>query len=100
MPGHNYKGSRSSPALNSLWAAPLAVATGSEKVQLTLNSGNPHSWNLYESMDGGVTYSIVDTEAGSVHLLEGVNPGDLAYAQGIQSDGTPQTGKSNIVTLT
>ena len=99
MPGHSYKGARSSPESLSLWAAPLASPGPAETVNITPNSGNPYAWQLWESLDGGLSYILADSEPGDVHVLNGISDGDGAYVRGVQSDGSPQTGDSNSVII-
>ena len=59
---------------------------------------DPFQWAVYQSADGGVTWTLYDTVSGSARSEAAVNSGLQYYIEGQDASGNPVNLDSNIVT--
>lgn len=97
--GHSYKGAGCPPGNVTLWKAPTIASGSTGTITITPKSGNPVLWRVDYSPDAGVTWLLAAAAAGDTYTVTGLGSGAYVSVFGCESDYSPQTGRSNAVTV-
>jgi hypothetical protein len=83
----------------SLLPAPVLRSEYPDKLAWDWNLANPYKWNVWQSLDGGVTYILSDGYwmYGDARQFAPDAPGELHFIVGVDASGNEITERSNAV---
>ena len=99
LQSQKHRRARMRAALPTLLPAPVLRAVYPDLLQWDWDFPDPYKWNVWQSLDGGASYILVDGywEYGDARQFAPDGGGELHFIVGVDADGNEITGRSNAV---